>query len=290
MTMLTKPAGSIDVQGVKAGVEGERRAAGCAASGGGVRVEIAGVHVDNVSMAEAIVRIEELIRHRQPCYVVTPNADHAVRIHQDAAFRHAYRQAALVLADGMSLVWAARLLRTPLKEKVSGSDLFPIFAEVAARRGHRLFFLGGKPAAAQRSAEVLTQRWPGLQVVGVYCPPMGFERDPAENHKAIEMIRSTRPDVLFVGLGSPKQELWIHQHHRQYDVPVSVGIGGTFEFVSGMVPRAPRVMQKVGLEWFWRLAAEPRRMYRRYLIEDPGFFWLVWRQWRLRSRGGAARG
>lgn len=248
------------------------------------RVEIAGMLIDNVTMDEAIARIEEMIQRREPSYVVTPNADHVVRFQDDAAFRQAYHEASLVLADGMSVVWGAKLLSTPLKEKVSGSDLFPQFAPVAAQKGYRLFFLGGRPGAAERSAEVLADRCPGLQVVGVCCPPMGFERDETENRNVIQMIRQSDADVLFVGLGSPKQELWIHKHHQQYRTPVSVGIGGTFEFISGIVRRAPRLMRKTGLEWFWRLMAEPRRMYRRYLIEDPAFLRLLWRQWRSGQR------
>jgi N-acetylglucosaminyldiphosphoundecaprenol N-acetyl-beta-D-mannosaminyltransferase len=299
MGLITKPATGIPAELVSADMgpnmcdqKVSQGTDGLVLSGKAVlgrRVEIAGVDVDNVSMDEAIARIEEMIRRREPSYVVTPNADHVVRFHKDAAFRRAYQEASLVLADGISVVWGARLLGTPLKEKVSGSDLFPRFAPVAAQRGYRLAFLGGRPGAAQQSAEVLQRRCPGLQVVQVCCPRMGFECDEAENGKIVQAIRDSGADVLFVGLGSPKQELWIHKHRWEYRVPVSIGIGGTFEFISGQVPRAPRFIQKAGLEWLWRLVAEPRRMYRRYLMEDPEFFRLLWRQWRFRTAKAGER-
>lgn len=248
------------------------------------KVVIAGVPIDNVSMAEAIDRIESMIALREPRYVVTPNIDHIVRVQKDLAFRGAYEGASLILADGMPLLWAARYLGFRLKQKVSGSDLFAIFPATAAKNGHRLYFMGGRPGAAQRSAEVLTARYPGLQVVGVDCPPLGFERNPAENNAVIRRIREARPDVLFVGLGTPKGELWIQRHHRECDVPVSIGIGASFDFVAGIVKRAPSVLQKIGAEWLWRLMQEPRRMYRRYLIDDPAFFHLVWLQKRTCRR------
>ena len=256
--------------------------------GNAARVDIAGMLIDDITMAAALDRIEVMIARREPTYVVTPNVDHVVRYHGDGAFRQVYEQAPLVLADGMPLLWAARFLGSPLPEKVSGSDLFPLFCERAARRGYRLFFMGGRPGAAQRSAEILHERHPGLNVVRVHCPPLGFERDKVENQRTIQMICDSEADLLFVGLGTPKQELWIHRHHRECAVPVSIGIGASFDFTAGYVQRAPRVLQATGLEWLWRLVLEPRRMYRRYLVDDPEFFSMVWRQRRRTGRRGLA--
>jgi exopolysaccharide biosynthesis WecB/TagA/CpsF family protein len=243
------------------------------------RVAIGQTLIDNLTMDEAIETIEALIYRRRPTYVVTPNVDHVVKLQSQPAFRDAYRDAGLVLADGMPLLWAARLLRTPLKQKVSGSDLFPKFCDVAGRKGYRLFFLGGRPGAAAAAADKFRASHPGVQIACL-CPPMGFDRDPAENRRVIDAIRAYQPDVLFVGLGAPKQEHWMHRHHAECGVPVSIGIGASFDFVAGHVRRAPVVFQRTGFEWAWRLAAEPRRMYRRYLLDDPQFFSLVWRQWR----------
>lgn len=252
------------------------------------RVELAGARIDDVTMAEAIERIEDLVARRRPEYVVTPNVDHLVKLADDAQFRAVYEQAALVLADGMPLLWASRLLGTPLREKVSGSDLFVAFAEVAARRRYRLFFLGGREGAAARAAEVLAARHAGLEVCGVEAPPLGFDQDPAANRRVLEQVRAARPDVLFVGLGAPKQEKWIHRWRHDLGVPVSIGVGVSFEFVAGMVRRAPRWMQRAGLEWAWRLLMEPTRLWRRYLVDDPRFLLLLARQWREARRQPSA--
>jgi N-acetylglucosaminyldiphosphoundecaprenol N-acetyl-beta-D-mannosaminyltransferase len=241
------------------------------------RVVIGDALIDNLTMSEAIDRIEALIRAGRPSYVVTPNVDHIVKLQSDPAFRDAYRDAGLVLPDGMPLLWAARFLKTPLKQKVSGSDLFPRFCRIAAEKGYRLFFLGGRQGAADRAADLFRQQHPGIQIQ-THCPPMGFERDEAENAQIVKMIRDFAPHILFVGLGAPKQELWLHKHHQQAAVPVSIGVGASFDFVAGYVRRAPVLFQKTGFEWAWRLMQEPRRMYRRYLLEDPEFFRLVWKQ------------
>jgi len=210
--------------------------------------------------------------------VVTPNVDHIVQLQKNADLKKVYKDAALVLADGMPLLWAAKFLGTPLKEKISGSDLFPKLCEVAARKGYKLFFCGGREGAADAAKAVLEQKNLGLNVVGTYCPPFGFENDEEENNKIIAMIKDSKPDILFVGLGAPKQEKWIHKYKEKYQVPVSIGIGVSFEFIAGMVKRAPVWMQKAGLEWFWRLMMEPGRLWKRYLIDDMQFFGLVFKQ------------
>ena len=242
------------------------------------RIDICGVFVDNLSMKEVLEEIDRKVRDRQPCYIVTPNVDHIVRLQSDTRFRAAYEQAALVLADGMPLVWASRFLGTPLKEKVSGSDLMVEHCRDASRRGHKVFFMGGRPGAVEKAKQNLELKYPGLSVVGTYCPPLGFENDPGEMQKIIGLLRRASPDVLYVGVGTPKQENWIHQNFRQLDVPVCIGVGATFDFVSGIVRRAPVFFQRNALEWFWRLAQEPGRLWRRYLLDDPEFFWLVFIQ------------
>lgn len=251
------------------------------------RTELLGVQIDDLTMDEALERIGALIERRTPpAYVVTPNVDHVVKLQDDVEFRAVYAGADLVLCDGVPLLWASRLLRRPLKAKVSGSDLFVAFPALAARRGWRPFFLGGRPGAAERAAAILAAREPGFSVAGTYAPPFGFERDPVEDQRAVDLVRAARPDVLFVGLGAPKQEKWIHRHLHALGVPVSIGVGVSFEFVSGDVRRAPRWMQRAGLEWSWRLAMEPRKLWRRYLVEDARFLRLVARE--LRSgRGGS---
>jgi N-acetylglucosaminyldiphosphoundecaprenol N-acetyl-beta-D-mannosaminyltransferase len=241
-------------------------------------VEIAGVSITNLTFNEAIREIELLIGKRNSSFIVTPNADHIVRIAKDAVFSEIYAHAALVLADGMILLWAGKFLGTPLRDKVSGSDLLPKMCEIAAEKGYRLFFLGGRPGAALQAAEKIRARYGNIKITGVYCPAFGFEHDEPENDKIVNLIKEANPDILFVGLGSPKQEKWIYSHKDRCQVPVSIGIGVSFEFIAGMVTRAPVWMQRAGLEWFWRLMMEPVRLWKRYLIDDMQFFSLVLKQ------------
>jgi N-acetylglucosaminyldiphosphoundecaprenol N-acetyl-beta-D-mannosaminyltransferase len=249
------------------------------------KVRIAGVDIDNVSFDDVLLRIDAAIKSRRPCFIVTCNVDHIVKLNRDAGFMSAYRAAAVSVPDGVPVLWAAAFLGTPLKEKISGSDLMPRLCAISADRGYKLFFLGGKPGSAAAAAEVLKGRHPALKVVGVYSPPFGFEADAAENARIAGMVRSAAPDILFVGLGAPKQEKWIYAHQADLGVPVSIGVGATFEFVAGVVRRAPLWMQRAGLEWLWRLAMEPKRLWRRYLVEDLEFFRLVLKQKLGKSAG-----
>ncbi len=243
-----------------------------------MRINISDIKIDQCTMQEAVQATAGLIEGKKNGYIVTPNIDHIVMLRKDAEFRRIYEEASLVLADGMPILWAARFLRTPLREKISGSDLFPKLCKMAEEKGYRVFFLGGRSGAAEKASKALTKRYPKLQIVGTYCPPFGFENDIDENRKIVSMIIESHPDILFVGLGAPKQEKWIYKHKDQYHVPVSVGIGASFEFLSEMVKRAPKWMQDAGLEWFWRLMMEPKRLWKRYLVNDPVFFWLVIKQ------------
>lgn len=255
------------------------------------RIQIAGTPVDLVTMDGAVRRIlEHAGAGGAPACVVTPNVHHVVMFQDSPRFREVYRAAWLSLADGMPLVWAARLLGTPVPEKVSGSDLFPRVCQAAAGTGLRIFLLGGRPGAADGAARVLEARHPGLRLAGTHCPPMGFERDAAELERTCEAVRAAAPDVLFVGLGAPKQELFMHDQRERLGVPVSVGVGVSFEFVAGMVQRAPEWMQRGGLEWTYRIYKEPRRLWKRYATTNPRFVALVLRQYAQGSGAAAPRG
>ncbi len=242
------------------------------------KVDLLGVPLDNLSRAEALERVAALVRARRPSLVVTPNVDHLVNLQTDPEFRMIYARASLVLADGVPLLWAARFLGTPIREKLSGSDLFSDLCRLSAERGFRMFFLGGREGAAAKAAEAMYREHPGLQGVGVYCPPFGFERDTSECARIDAALTAARPDILLVGLGSPKQEKWADRNSERLGIPVTMGVGITFEYAAGMVQRAPRWMQRVGLEWMFRLAMEPGRLWRRYLLHDPKFFWYVLQQ------------
>lgn len=241
-------------------------------------VDICGVGIHSFTISEVIESIDHLVAFGRPSIVVTPNIDHIVRLQKDKGFVKIYKESAIVIPDGVPILWAAKFLGTPLKEKISGSDLFPKLCGAATRKGRTVFFLGGAEGAAMKSAEMLKTKYPGLRIAGTYCPSLGFENDGNENRKIIKIIQSAKPDILFVGLGSPKQEKWIYNYKDEYKVPVSIGVGAAFDFYSGLVKRAPMWMQKSGLEWFWRLMMEPKRLWKRYLIDDPVFFWLVLKQ------------
>ena len=239
-----------------------------------------------VTFNEAVHLLVALAQGDEPTYAVTANVDHVVRFHRCPQVRTLYTDASLILADGTPLVWVSRLLGRPLPERVAGSDLLPRLCAEAANCGLSVFFLGGSPGTAQRAADVLRERHPRLEVAGTYCPPYGFETDPEESERIVHRIRDTAPDLLFVGLGSPKQERWIATNRNACGAKLSIGIGISFSFVSGAVRRAPTWMQRIGLEWAHRLIQEPRRLGRRYLIEDTFFLRLVLQQ--LFKRNGTA--
>ena len=236
---------------------------------GRMRVRVGNLEVDSLTLGEAVDAVEGLVARGGA--VFTPNVDHVVLAEDDARFRDCYARASLSLADGMPILWAARLLGRPLPEKVSGSDLVPALMERAARRGFRVYLLGAGPGVAEKAASKLCAR--GVHVCGFDAPVL---RDPAP---IIEKIRAARPEIVLVAFGAPKQEFFIDTA-RQHVPAVFVGVGATLDFIAGTIPRAPRWMSSNGLEWLYRLAREPRRLWRRYLLRDPKFALIVWRQLR----------
>ncbi len=241
-------------------------------------VRILEIQVDRVTMEQALERISAMVRAGGPFQVLTPNVDHMMRALKDPGFREIYRSGDLVVADGAPLVWASRFLGDPLPERVAGSDLTPRLCALAAERGFSVFFMGGLPGSAQRAAEILAAKHPSLRVAGWDPAPVGFDKDPELSGALEKKIRRAEPDLLFVALGSPKQDLWIHRNKDRLGVPVSMGVGATLDFISGKVKRAPLLFQRAGLEWFWRLLSEPRRLWKRYLLDDMPFFWHILRE------------
>jgi N-acetylglucosaminyldiphosphoundecaprenol N-acetyl-beta-D-mannosaminyltransferase len=236
------------------------------------RVAIGSIEVDRVTFAGALDAIEDMIRARRGGAVFTPNVDHVVLADEHDEFRRSYRGASLCLADGMPLVWTARLLGSPVPEKVSGSDLVPRLMERAAARGHRVYLLGGALGSAAEAARMLTER--GVIVVGADAPVLRDPLDAAARRPIVDRIRDASPDLVLVAFGAPKQELFIDAVRRELNT-VLIGVGGTLEFIAGRVPRAPQWMSGHGLEWLYRLVREPRRLWRRYLVRDPRFALIV---------------
>ena len=227
--------------------------------------------VDRVTMDGAVSHIETLMDSVEFSYTVTPNVDHLVKLRTDPHFRAAYATADLSVPDGVPLLWASRLIGSPLPERVNGTDLVERLSEMAARNGYSVYLVGGAPDTAAAAARILEQRYPGLRIAGYSCPPMGFDLDASTNDAVVEEIAESGADILFVALGAPKQEKWIMEHADRTGVSHAVGIGGSFALISGHIHRAPDWAQRRGLEWAWRLAHEPRRLWRRYLVDDLPF-------------------
>jgi N-acetylglucosaminyldiphosphoundecaprenol N-acetyl-beta-D-mannosaminyltransferase len=249
------------------------------------RVNLFGVALDPLRMRAAIGRIQDWIEQPQRCrYVVTPNVDHVVMLQHHAGLRAAYVDADLVLADGWPVVAASWLLRQPVPERVPGSDLVPeLCAAAKPSQPLRLFLLGAGPGVAQRAALNIHCRWPGVTVVGTYSPPLGFEHDRTENERILARIAEAAPQVLVVGLGAPKQELWVHEHRDRISAAAALCVGATIDFLAGRKRRAPRWLQRLGLEWCHRMLSEPRRLAARYARDAWVFPQLVWSQWRRPS-------
>ncbi|MEX2016719.1 MAG: WecB/TagA/CpsF family glycosyltransferase [Candidatus Hydrogenedentales bacterium] len=239
-----------------------------------------GVDMHSVTLEDVFSVIDAQIKAQRPSYIVTPNVDHICRLQYDAVFQQAYRASVLSLPDGVPIIWASHFFRKPLQQKISGSDLVYWLSEHAARRGHRVFFFGAPPGVAQDAARRLRKRYPGLRVAGAYCPPLGFEQLAHQSAAALDANRAPQPAICLVALGTPKQELWMHDSHRELGVPVLLGIGAGLDFVCGTAKRAPRLMQRMGLEWLWRLCHDPRRLAPRYLMHDSQFLLLLLHEWR----------
>ncbi len=233
--------------------------------------EIMGLGVHPLDEAGTVESVFAAIAARSGGWLVTPNLDILRQIRASAEVRDLVADASLVVADGMPLVWAAALAGRPLPARVPGSTLIYALSEEASRRNASVFLLGGAAGAAEGAADVLSLRFPGLQVAGTYCPPFGFENDENEIDRIAEMVVRAEPDLVFVGLGFPKQERLVSTLRRVAPRTYFLGVGVTFSFVSGEVSRAPRWLQRLGLEWVHRLVQEPRRLFKRYVVDDVPF-------------------
>lgn len=241
------------------------------------RMQFMNSFVDNCTKEEAIGHIEKCIENRQIGHVVTPNVDQIVRIEKDPYFKKICDSAELLLVDGTPLMWIAKWYGKPIKEKICGSDLVPELCSLAARKGYRIFLLGAAEGVAQKAAENLKEKNPGLNIVGTYSPPFGFEKDPQEIDHINEILFNSHADMLFVGMGVPKQDIFIYENMNKYKIPMSFSIGATIDFEAGVQKRAPKFINSLGLEWLYRLVSDPKRMFKRYIRDDMIIFRLAWK-------------
>lgn len=239
-----------------------------------MKVELFGLQVDNLSMEETLARIDGFIASRRVHHHVVINVDKIVKAHRDPQLREIINACDLVNVDGQPVLWAARMLGKPLKERVAGIDLMQQLIKHAAAKGHRLYFLGAKEDVASKVVETVRAYHPKAIVAGWRN---GYWNESEETDVA-EAIAAARPDILFVAISSPKKEVFLARWKTKIQAPFVMGVGGSFDVVAGMVKRAPVWMQRCGLEWLFRLLQEPRRMWRRYLVEDMRFFGILLRE------------
>jgi N-acetylglucosaminyldiphosphoundecaprenol N-acetyl-beta-D-mannosaminyltransferase len=234
-------------------------------------VRIGGVEFHAITEDQCVRHILSSLADGVGGTVVTPNLDITRRCRHDLKFAALVSESDLVVADGMPLVWASRLQGTPLPQRLAGSDLIGSLSAAAAIEGRSIFLLGGDPGTAEGAAGILAARAPGLRVAGTYCPPMGFDKDEAEMGRMIELLRQSRPDIVWVALGSPKQEMLINRIRHVLPQAWWLGVGISFSFLTGEVKRAPRWVQKIGMEWVHRMKQEPGRLMKRYLVHGLPF-------------------
>lgn len=232
------------------------------------RIKFMNTNIDNLTMAETLHEIDKLIQKKNCSYVVTPNVDHIVRLEKDEELQKVYKNASLILTDGKPLIWISKWYKTPIKEKISGSDLFPRVCQLAANKNYTMYLLGAAEGVADTATRNLMKKYPGLNIVGTYSPPFGFEKNEQEMNKIKTQIQDVHPDILIVGLGCPKQEKFMYYHCKELGVPISFGLGASIDFEAGNIKRAPKWMSNHGLEWLYRFSKEPKRLFKRYFVDD----------------------
>lgn len=232
-------------------------------------------YVNNVSMTETVHEIERMIREKQKSYIVAINVDVVLKIEHDQYLKKITDNADMVLVDGQPLVWISNWHKHPVKAKISGSDLVPKMCEVAAKKGYTMYIIGGKDGIAEKAKENLERELPGIKILGTYAPPSGFEKNQKELDKINAMITEAHPDILIACFGCPKQEKWIYENYQKYDATVSICAGATVDFLAGNIDRAPKWMSDHGLEWFYRFTKEPKRLFKRYFVDDVEILKLV---------------
>lgn len=247
------------------------------------RTRLFGVEIDLLTMAETVATIQQWLGTSEKIckFVVTPNVDHIVKVQTDSALQVAYKQAALVVTDGKPVVWAASLLGVRIPGTVPGSDLVPaIFDDAQTEKtAIKVFLLGAMPGVADRAKAAIQAKWPIVNVVGTLSPDFGFDKSESESKAICEVVNKSGADLLVLGLGAPKQELWVTQYSSELAVKVALCVGATIDFLAGEKTRAPIWMRKLGLEWLHRMLSEPKRLAKRYMVDAIVFPKLIFQEW-----------
>lgn len=235
------------------------------------RIEMMGCLIDNLSMEETLQKVDGFVQSGQPHQHVVVNVDKLVKASKDSQLREIINACALINVDGMPVVWASRLLRKPLKERVAGIDLFAALMQRAAEKGWRVFLLGAHEDVVRRVCDHYRKQWPGVNIVGYRNGYWTAD----EEAQVVAQVAASRPDLLFVAISSPKKEQFLGRYQGEMRIPFAMGVGGSFDVVAGKVRRAPPWMQRYGLEWFYRFLHEPVRLFRRYFIDGTIFLGLL---------------
>lgn len=238
-------------------------------------VSILGCNISKLNLKQTLDYFSTIIDSNDKKRICVTPVNCLLWARKDRKLREVYNTSDLNLADGMPLIWASHFLNDPISGRVTGLDVLPKFSEVAAHKGYSFFLLGAKEGVANKLSEVLKSKYPKLKIVGIYSPPFAAKFSIEENNKMIEMINKVKPNVLWVSLTAPKQDFWINEHWDKLHVNIAIGVGGAFEVTAGLIKRAPKWMQKFGLEWFYRFLQEPTRLFIRYFIEAPQFIPLI---------------
>lgn len=242
------------------------------------KVNICGTDISNVSLSETMQIFEHWIQTNQKKRVCVTPVNCVVWAADNPVLQAIYNTADLTLCDGVPLLWAAKFLGTPLKGRVTGLDLLPAFTARCAEKNYSLFLLGAKPGVGEALAKQMLQQYPGLNICGIYSPPMAEQFSTEENNHMLRLVEQANPDILWVSLSAPKQDYWIAEHLAKIQAKIVIGVGGAFEVSANLIPRAPGWMQKAGLEWLYRFIQEPRRLFFRYFIEAPKFLPILLKQ------------
>ena len=238
------------------------------------RIQFMNIMIDNVTVQEAVDYARSCIENDQHIYVVTPNVDHIVKLQKDEKFLTAYQKAGLVAVDGTPIMLVARKYKTPLKEKITGPVLTEEIIKMAAEYGYSIFFLGAGEGVGEMAANNLLKKYP-FRYVGYYSPPFGFEKDDTERKHIIDVVNQSKADIVIAGMGSPKTEIFLSEVCQELHCHVSLSVGAAIDFFAGTVKRCPKWINRIGMEWFYRFLKEPKRMFKRYFVDDIAFIGLI---------------
>ena len=239
------------------------------------RIKFLNTYIDSLTAQEAKTQVDRMVQKRRPQYVVTPNTDIVMLMQKNPDLLDICNKADLILTDGEMVVKLSKFLGNPIKERVAMTDFVWDVCDLAVEKNYRIFLFGGKEDVLEKGRKRIQEKYPNLNICGHYSPPLGFDNNPVELKKSLELISESKADILIVFLGCPKQERFIAKYKDEYQVPVSITMGGCIDFIGADIKRAPMWMQKSGLEWFFRFAQEPKRLFKRYFVDDMQIFPLV---------------